>query len=253
MSNKTGVRYRSSLMTDYKILKILAVEGEYAQYDLDKRIERGYRTVLRRLKALTKDGLIRVVRTEKSKKGGMKKKILSLTETGLLFALANKDVWPNIDQVANNYQNVLPLIFGEWQFFLNNGLRNEVINRIQAAVEDFFVTFGREWYKIVRIESGGKESSVELQRMTKEKAARVKMLLRDIAPTFTNKILGLDSSLFIDEVSEQLRFISKLIENPNLREYLDDEFQFWVEKTRRESELASNALKWYQEIKLTIE
>lgn len=262
MTNMPKTRYRSSFETDRRIIMTLALEKEFAQYDLDERIGKDYRTVLRRLQFLERTGLIAVVRTEDSKKKGINRKILTLTENGLLYALANpkewdrpeeQGLWPDIDKVAQNYRDLLPLIFGEWQFYIDNGLHDEIISRLQAAVLGLSKEFGADWYRIVMADRS-KALKVYLQKMKdKEKARQIWGRFRRAAPTLTNRVLGLDSFLFLGEganaESTEWTFISKLIQNIRLQKYLDNEFQFWTDEAEKEHEKAKSILVWYQKLK----
>lgn len=174
---------------------------------------------------------------------------MTLTEAGLLLALADENVWSHIYRVASNYRDMLPLIFGEWEFYMDNGLRNEIISRLEAAVQGFSLEFQSAWFKIVKIDRPDRDYKVKLENLGKAKSDLVRVLLRNIAPTLTDKVLGLDLFLFVGEGSEQRSFIGKLIKNQKLEKYFDGEFQYWVRNTKEEYDRASSALEWYQSIK----
>jgi len=253
MANNIRIRYRPSFETDREIIKVLALEKEFAQYDLPKRIGKNYRTVLRHLKDLKKDGLIKLSRTEESAKGGKERNIFTLTEYGLLYALGYSNIWPNIDKVASNYGEILPLIFGKWDLYIEKGLRNEIIARLQAVVQGFFMQLGREWYRIVKADSN-KEMKIRLQKLeSKEVADRIMVRHRSIAPTFTHRVLGLSPFLDLGQdskaIREQQSFIKTLIEDPQLRQYYDEEFDYLLKQAKLEHEGHVQALKWYNELK----
>ena len=50
------------------ILRVLAVNREYAQYNMPSAIGKDYRTILRHLQQLEKSGAIKLARTEQAKK-----------------------------------------------------------------------------------------------------------------------------------------------------------------------------------------
>jgi DNA-binding PadR family transcriptional regulator len=255
MQNRTRVRvrYKPSFETDRKIMKVLALEKEFAQYDMPKRISKNYRTVLRHVTDLKKNGLIRLSRTEESKKGGKDRNIYTLTEHGLLYALAFSDVWQDIDKVASNYHDMIPLIFGEWDFYIEKGLRNGIITRLQAAVQGFLMQLGRERYRIVRADQSKTWKTKREKLESREIAEKFMARHRRIAPTLTDKVIGLVPYLYLGQGSEamskQWKFISVLIENPKIRKYLDDEFSYWVKNAKLEHDRYVHALRRYNELK----
>jgi hypothetical protein len=76
---------------------------------------------------------------------------------------------------------------------------------------------------------------------------------RRIAPTLTDKVIGLVPYLYLGQGSEamskQWKFISVLIENPKIRKYLDDEFSYWVKNAKLEHDRYVHALRRYNELK----
>lgn len=128
------MRYRSSIETSLKILTILARDKECAQYDMPKKIRKDYRTILRHLQDLKKHGLILLSRTEPASKGGIDKKIYTLTEAGLIAILGYQHIYDYIGQVAVNYRSVFPLIFGKWQFFIENDCGDIAVQRLKDTI-----------------------------------------------------------------------------------------------------------------------
>ena len=254
MPNKTRMRYNPYLRTESEIINLLALEKEFAQYDMPKRIGKNYRTILRHLIDLKQDKLIRLNRTEKSQKKGKDKNIFELTEWGLLYALANADLWQEIDKVASNYGAKLPLIFGKWDFYIAKGLRKEIIMRLQAAILGLQMSLGRRWYRIVPMDRG-QSLKIKLEKdIDKEKAKKAMVYMREIAPTFTNRVLGLDIFLYLDKndveaAHKEWRFIKIAIEDNDLHQYYDDAFNHQLEKNKSEYEGSLRALNWYKELK----
>lgn len=131
------MKYRSSKETSLRILAVLAENREYAQYDLhkNKKIERDYHTVLRHLRTLEKDGQIRFVRAEPGQKGGKERNIFSITLAGLILVLHEREpLWNQIDKIAKQHAEELPLIFGKWGFFQENDIRDTIIQRLRFAI-----------------------------------------------------------------------------------------------------------------------
>jgi len=146
------MKYRSGEETSLSILSILTENREYAQYDLPKEIKKDYRTVLRHLQALEKEGYIHLFRTEASEKGGKERKIYESTLNGLIlmlkksaeqysFVLFDKDhkeinraIEDLIDQIAAIHKGMLPLIFGKWGFFTESDIKHIVVKRFLSAI-----------------------------------------------------------------------------------------------------------------------
>jgi len=77
----------TTIKPELKIIKALIKNPELGQYKMPKETRLSYRTILRTLKPLENQGIIKQVRSEPSKKGGKEKKIYSLTFKGTLTYL----------------------------------------------------------------------------------------------------------------------------------------------------------------------
>lgn len=143
------MRYTKGIETDLEILALLAIQKEVAQYDMPKLLGKTYRTVLRHLKPLEKDVLIKVSRTEPSTKKGKDRKVYTLTMAGLIEILKYKNPYETIDLIAENYAEVFPLVFGKWAFFNKEGQRSIAIERLKDTVIYFQKTVlgkvARDW------------------------------------------------------------------------------------------------------------
>ncbi|MCJ7760270.1 hypothetical protein MUP59_03920, partial [Candidatus Bathyarchaeota archaeon] len=60
------MKYRTSKMTSVMVLATLFENKKYPQYDMDKAIDKDYRTVLRHLQMLEYNDLIQQGKTEPS-------------------------------------------------------------------------------------------------------------------------------------------------------------------------------------------
>lgn len=109
------MRHKNSLIeTDLKIITLLAEKGEYAQYDMDDRLEIAYRTIIRRLSELESIGLVKVTRRELSRKGGKKRKIYTLTFKGVVIYLASFSLEPvKLDGSAGETREEVIIRIGE--------------------------------------------------------------------------------------------------------------------------------------------
>jgi hypothetical protein len=85
--NVTLTRTKETIKPETKILKALTKNPELQQYHMPKETGLSYRTILRTLKPMETDDLIKQIRTEPSKKGGKEKKIYNITFKGFLTYL----------------------------------------------------------------------------------------------------------------------------------------------------------------------
>jgi hypothetical protein len=164
------MRKKTTVPPLIKILRILAINKELGQYKLDYETKLSYRTVLRSLKPMENIGLIRLVRTEPSEKGGKEKKIYALTLKGLMNILGASDLSnikePNVsqwfDQVAEKSGYLLPLVLGKWLHFKNAGLEGEFAQAFQWTLWHYLKlghntkTFATErfWYYALNVTAG---------------------------------------------------------------------------------------------------
>jgi len=134
-----NMKYRSSAETSFKILSLLLLVGECAQYDMPKQIRKDYRTVLRHLRGLEKAQLICLARTEPAKKGGKDKKIYTLTLLGFAVALSSYNIEPSnreIDEIIQKWRHLHP-IFGRWQVLITKVPRIEAYATLAQTVDHF--------------------------------------------------------------------------------------------------------------------
>jgi predicted ArsR family transcriptional regulator len=139
------MKYRSSLETNILILATLLENKEYPQYDLPEAIKKDYRTVLRHLRVLEHSRLIKVVRTERSQKGGKDKNIYGLTQWGLIAILPflaqlekqkEEVFYKNVEEIAAKHKDLLPLILGKLDFFTEQGINTLVLRRFRNAAQN---------------------------------------------------------------------------------------------------------------------
>lgn len=129
--------YRSTLETSIGILEILAKNREMYQYNLPKMIGKSYRQILRHLEQLERINFIRITRFEPAAKKGKDKKVYALTLNGLLAylqyqAIKNPENFSSIvGEIGPCYPNYLPLVFGKWKLWHENGLIEAIIKSMQ--------------------------------------------------------------------------------------------------------------------------
>lgn len=77
--------------TSIKICSVLATNNVMPQYNIPVEVGKHQTTVLRQLRKLEKQGIVELVRTERSAKKGKDRKIFALTFKGMLWYLATFD------------------------------------------------------------------------------------------------------------------------------------------------------------------
>lgn len=133
--------------TESKILKILAHNKEFEQYKLDKTLKISYRTILRKLETMEKNfGIIKLVRTEPSKKGGKDKKIYTITLKGLWLHLSETKQLNSpkgkkeLEKIINLFPETL-LFFRKWPLFTKFGLQDEMLNYFIEALKSSWLDY----------------------------------------------------------------------------------------------------------------
>ena len=232
MANRTGTRYKPSFETDSEIIKLLALEKEFAQYDMPKRVGKNYRTILRHLKDLKKKGLIALSRTEESKKAGKRKNIWVVTFYGLMEILKLLDD-KEIDQVAQEYSDKW-LVFAEWQFLLR--IYEGTLYRIVRSISCQFNSL-ETIAKTPFTDSEIKQMGYTREEWLKKQGALEKFVLEKTKQDCTDPILGLDIltdkrklKFLWEKLGERwLHIRSKTLasfaENPKIKQYVETRFE----------------------------
>jgi len=131
--------YKRTIETQKAILRALALEKEIAQYDLPKRVQKDYSTVLRRLRDLENRFLVKVDRTVTSKKRGKEKKIYRITLFGLFVCTSTdrKYVDSNFEKIVEAHSDKL-LSFAKWGYFKSKGLSNLIKSNFFGQLKTFW-------------------------------------------------------------------------------------------------------------------
>jgi len=231
-----------------RTLQVLALEKEIRQSHIAKKINRDSRTVLRHLQELEKDGLARV-KDRKRSEHGKPQNIWEITSLGLVKILSEETIYEHIDEVARTHSNLLPLVFGKWNFFEKIGVKKTVIEHIKLASR--IMTSNPLWtLRIHRFEEM-KRDQAEREKREKEMKQITKKIFGDnqtysILKQHQNIIKDATSTLAIDipirefvsmifvpptakgiiaKRNELADFLSKLHEDPEIKGFFDEEFQ----------------------------
>lgn len=229
--------YFNGMVTNTKILKVLALNEEFAQSELPKKVDRKYRQVIRCLHNLRDKHLIYLKRTEQSQKGGKEKNFWAITFYGLMEILKYLDN-KEIDLVAHRHSDKW-LVFAEWPYLQKKGggwlyvaVRGVSLlsfHSLQANVAPKFTD--REVKQMGFTPKQWKELDSETRGF----------VLENTKQECTDKVLGFKSLFGSREIDlfrfllntgekrmllESARRTSKLfVDNPRIREYIDKRFE----------------------------
>jgi len=188
-----------------KTLRAFALEKEINQRYVDKKIDRNDRTVLRHVKELERDGLIRV-RARKQSKHGKPQKIYEITFLGLVKVLARQeDIYEDIDKIAQTHASFVPLVFGKWNFFEKSGVKNVIIGHIKLA--SMTLNSDRVWKFYMRNFEEVKQQEAEWREKRKE---REKEMMR-----FATWLYGPQAHAYVQQVKSYIEDIRSLGEPPD--------------------------------------
>jgi len=120
-----------------QVLCFLACEGPANIYQIAKGIGIAYSVAHNSVKDLENQGFIKLEQKKLGQKGVMTK-IYGLTLKGLLMAIKNEEFNPeDIDNIAQHCKELLPLIFGNWKYLAEMGLKNEVLRFLKTIDIDY--------------------------------------------------------------------------------------------------------------------
>lgn len=119
---------------DAIIIRYIAENGPSAGYILQKDPKITARQAYAALRRLSEDGLIKLVRVDKTRPG-LDKKLYGLTLFGLaripfIVGLHASEVW---SRVANQYGDLLPRVLGKWRFFVCEEVESIALFRMNMS------------------------------------------------------------------------------------------------------------------------
>lgn len=221
------MKYRSSTETSYKILLTLLEEKITLQKDLPQKIGKDYRTTLRHLNNLYNNKLITLATY---KWQGQHGNSFTLTVTGLIEALVfiHKSTQPQefyilLDEISPNYADLLPLIFGKWNFFKEKSLDLIIKERFRKALT-YWVSF---WLLGPDRNSSPDPNFSRLKNMgfPDKKIRDIKKITEGIKNTaFEGDIWLITNDVFfgreINAGEENLKLFTVLVEDAEIKEYI---------------------------------
>ena len=119
-----------------KILLALAQNNNQTHYQLWKKhqVASSNKTVLATLKRLEKEEMIE----SRQETTGRKRKFYNLTFNGLIICLKHEAAWGSIDQIAEAQKEMVPLLFVKWDFFKEEKIIDEIIQRFKEVVDSLW-------------------------------------------------------------------------------------------------------------------
>ena len=134
----------------FKIMLRLAQRGPMTKWQLKKKWKKdnsmAYSTVHESIKTLEALGWVKGrIRKKKSEKK-LTLKIYGLTLEGILWLSSRLELHPIINQLARNYKDALPLIFGKWSHFRKFGVDDvakvTMAITVQRVIYRYVLTYG---------------------------------------------------------------------------------------------------------------
>lgn len=257
MEKKKHTIYNGKL--EKKILRHLARKPNKLIQPLSAEIHHDYKSVHKAVKSLHKKELLTQVPGESER--GVPYKAYRLSTTGAILILLDDEVWQDIDLVARNYPSELPLIFGKWSFFIEKGVRDMIVARLQAAVQALSMQLGKEWYIIlgrsseeaikILVEKVGPEN---IQKLGREFVEMILWRTKRMVGDLNNSVLGSAVYLYPEDgaimkhVKEQRELKKKLREDPEIDSYYRNDYKFWE---RYLTNLVANVRagkQWYESL-----
>ena len=132
-----------------KILEVLATKGLKTYYELyakktyynshTKKKEKigSSSTVWKGLEKLKKMGLVVKLKSPRKEKGqkGRERKPYKLTLMGLLLAFFYGSLERYINKIADGFKEILPLVFGKWKYFIEQGAKDIVKKHLVSVMK----------------------------------------------------------------------------------------------------------------------
>ena len=130
---------KTSVKPEIKILQSLSVNKEIEQYKMPKETGLSYRTILRTLRPMEKQGIIKLFRTLPSEKGGKEKKIYTITFLGLINVLATCPLKPKeLEKIIAKHPDKL-LTFKKWDLFTQANLKDFMLRNLKQGLRSNFL------------------------------------------------------------------------------------------------------------------
>jgi|GEM_PF-6128712 len=120
----------------WPVLREIALEGKGEKFSLAKRLRVGYATAHRAITDLHREGLLRILSREK-KPSGVIKCTYGLTVQGLIEVLRQGCDDEELRRIVRANHNLVPLVFGEWEFFREAGVEDLALKRLRIFEKIF--------------------------------------------------------------------------------------------------------------------
>ncbi len=269
-------RTKQTIPPEIAILNVLSKNQEVEQYKLPKETGLSYRTILRMLTPLEESWYISLVRTEPSKKGGKEKKIFSIDLEGLIYLLSWKRSYAYLnseylDIVAATHPNLLPLIFGKWQFFSVKGIKEKIVENLNEYFKSYSLPTSSFQLRIsarkmaqqlpkkeLLVEGLSEEQALKMKKF-EEFQARILKKLEKAKKQFDEAYRSKEvtdtklTQIYIHVLLPKSQddwgnFIKALRQEADIRTFLDKRFRYEMEFTQRELENWKNTFDYWNKL-----
>lgn len=235
-SRSTNMLELSRIQT--KVARILARKGPKTCFEIfkeDSSLAVG--SVRDALISLERKHLVRLEHIEKHKPKD--KKYYTLTGLGLLIFLWNGRNWDSINDIIKVHDKVLPLVFGNWEYFSRQGVTEQVKKLTQEFLSDYEQYLGKCAETIEPLtedtaEEIKEESYEETPFIKKQLAEKVVFLGQD--PRFVNPlsyVIIRHDGRFLGK-QEFLAWLKIIVGNDKLKQFAIDRLEKHQSRIQRE-------------------
>jgi len=196
---------KNGLDTTHKILKLLALKKEMPQFDIPEKLGKAYSTIFIKLKKLEQKKLVKVVRTQTSKKRGKPKKIFGLTLFGWLICYGqNVLTAEHIPRLVEAFKDEVPLVFGKWDYFKKESVEKIAEKHLMNTMKICEFKHQSELIKNERIKKSFKSSKTMCNKDSFNKLFSEKYLAAEITDVFLFFGLTVECSIEYDALINSL-------------------------------------------------
>ncbi len=197
--------------------------------------------------------LSEIRKSEKNK--GIEVEYYKLSKIGLLNILSYEIAWKNIDEIAINHDDILPLIFGKWVFFKKNNILEEIKKRLKIGVISSMNYLSKmsledynkfDDYRIDETNSSNdiqKEFSIDVDRIKRNEL----IIKNEISYTLTQSVFGISRYLPLEEKNMNVLKIIKT--DLEINDFIIKELNFELKHAQDDLNGIKQWIKYYEEIK----
>jgi len=215
-------------LTAPRILLYLAQNKGHSKWQIANELHKSYGNIHASVQKML---AYRIIKIEDTKPGARNKKIdveyYDLTLDGLMLVLSDKENLDVLDKIAETQKTILPLIFGKWRFFEQNGVKPLIIERLQKVARD-------ERYEFFALAQPEEKMDQDMLRALHLSASAVEKAHRIVCENADaihqdritkNVLLFSFNPLLLREVKAQQELLSMLKRDKELKTFVKKQYE----------------------------